>query len=170
MSNFNSWTRSRIKIFDLLNDRFIWPRVVGVRSCILAFCGWWRGTSNHLKVSFNPEDNRRLLHISPFLRFNPGKIRLKKFYLGAVRDFTQPFGVRSCILAFCEGQGIFLRFCLLYGPTHALCTQPIFWRRSISFFRIVLMTLSNSRFLSDALLIKNDFIFLSKYTGISKSV
>jgi len=31
----------------------------------------------------------RIPRIRPFLRFNPGKIRLKKFYLGTVRDFVK---------------------------------------------------------------------------------
>ena len=45
--------------------------------------------SNHLKASLYLEKDRRLLDIRPFLRFDPGQIGLKKFYLGAIRDFIK---------------------------------------------------------------------------------
>ena len=69
-----------------------------IRSCFLAVCRGWSGItgersftfpSNHLKVSLHLEKNRRLLHIPPFLCFDPGQIGLKKFYLGAVRDYIK---------------------------------------------------------------------------------
>jgi len=45
--------------------------------------------SNPLKVSPHLEKDRLPLHIRPFLRFNPGQIRLKKFYLRTARDFIK---------------------------------------------------------------------------------
>ena len=42
-----------------------------------------------MKVSPHLEKDWRPLHIRPFLCFNPGKIRLKKFYLRTVRDFIK---------------------------------------------------------------------------------
>ncbi len=42
-----------------------------------------------MKVSPHLEKDRLPLRIHPFLRFNPGQIRLKKFYLRTIGDFIK---------------------------------------------------------------------------------